>query len=170
MSGAVDTSSRSCDHSECNRNARYRAPKSPDRLDDFLWFCQKHVREYNSRWNFFNAKLADEDSSETKQRNRQQKAWLRHGVDDPFEILGSKSTRQQTAGRNVSHLTPDERRAIKILDVKPTWNKSQIRQQYTTLVKDYHPDLNNGYREEEDRLRIVIWAWNQIKNSKHFAD
>lgn len=180
MTGAVDTSSRLCEHPGCKQKGCYRAPKSPEQLDEFLWFCQKHVREYNLKWNYFKANEASQDpvensesvgSAESQQKKRQRKAWQRHGVEDPFEILGSKSTRRQT-GRDAGmwHLTPDERRAIQILDVKPSWKKSKIRQQYTALVKDYHPDLNDGYREEEDRLRMVIWAWDQIKNSKHFAD
>ena len=32
--------------------ASTRAPKSPDNLEDFKWFCREHVREYNLKWNF----------------------------------------------------------------------------------------------------------------------
>ena len=40
---------------ECYRDkaGQYRAPKSPDVLDDYYWFCRDHVREYNLKWNFF---------------------------------------------------------------------------------------------------------------------
>ena len=182
MTGAVETSSRICDHPNCKRRGRFRAPKSPKQLDDFYWFCQKHVREYNLKWNFFEAsdggqeeaaptetEEANGSTAEEQRKARQQKAWSRHGIDDPLEILGSKGTRRkrpQDAG--LMRLTADERRAVQILDVKPTWSKAEIRHQYTSLVKVYHPDLNGGYREEEDRLRMVIWAWDQIKNSRHF--
>ena len=47
MSGAFETSTRGCDHPGCQEVGQYRAPKSPDDLDEFLWFCKDHVREYN---------------------------------------------------------------------------------------------------------------------------
>ena len=53
MSGASETSTRVCDHEGCEEAGKYRAPKSPDVLDDYYWFCQQHVREYNLKWNFF---------------------------------------------------------------------------------------------------------------------
>jgi len=53
MSGASETSTRVCDHDGCSEAGKYRAPKSPDVMDDYFWFCQTHVREYNLKWNFF---------------------------------------------------------------------------------------------------------------------
>ncbi len=181
MTGAVETSSRICGHPDCKLQGRYRAPKSPQQLDEFYWFCRKHVREYNLKWNFFeeqteggaaaaDAEPANSSFTERQRQARQQKAWLRHGIEDPLEILGSKGTRRNRArDAGLARLTPDERRAVQILDVKPSWKKAEIRHRYTSLVKVYHPDLNGGYREEEDRLRMVIWAWDQIKNSRHFS-
>ena len=51
--GAIHSSSRGCDKPGCGNPGKYRAPKSPDNLDDFFWFCLEHVREYNLKWNFF---------------------------------------------------------------------------------------------------------------------
>jgi len=53
MSGAFETSQRECEHPGCEEQGQYRAPKSPDNLEDFHWFCREHVREYNLKWNFF---------------------------------------------------------------------------------------------------------------------
>ena len=53
MSGASETSVRLCEHEGCEEPGKYRAPKAPDVLDDYFWFCQQHVREYNLKWNFF---------------------------------------------------------------------------------------------------------------------
>ncbi len=178
--GAVETSSRTCDHPGCHDPGKYRAPKSPDQLEDFYWFCRKHVREYNRNWNFFETEPSDTQTAENREtakvgsaaeqrRTYQRKAWQRHGINDPLEILGANGTRQRAA-RDVAlfRLTADERRAVEILAVEPTWSKARIRQKYTGLVKIYHPDLNGGFREEEDQLRLVLWAWDQIKNSRNF--
>ncbi|HBN29651.1 MAG TPA: molecular chaperone DnaJ, partial [Rhodobacteraceae bacterium] len=63
-------------------------------------------------------------------------------------------------------LPPTERRALDILDAKDHWTKLEIRKQYKSLVKDLHPDLNGGNRSDEDRLQEVVWAWEQIKESR----
>ena len=44
---------RRCDHPGCADAGEYRAPKSPDRLREYFWFCIDHVREYNKAWNFY---------------------------------------------------------------------------------------------------------------------
>jgi hypothetical protein len=53
LTGAFETSTRLCDHPGCREDGKFRAPKSPDVLDDYFWFCRDHVREYNLKWNFF---------------------------------------------------------------------------------------------------------------------
>ena len=53
MSGASETSTRVCEHEGCELPGKFRAPRAPDVLDEFKWFCQEHIREYNLKWNFF---------------------------------------------------------------------------------------------------------------------
>lgn len=182
MSGAFETSTRKCDHAGCPETGQYRAPKSPEKLDEYLWFCRDHVREYNLKWNFFQGQSDEEfqkflDNSTvwerpTKpfgQRGEEARAWARLGVADPMEILGSNAT--QNPGRVMGRkLPPTERRALEILEAKDSWTKLEIRKQYKSLVKDLHPDMNGGNRDDEDRLQEVVWAWDQIKDSRNFKD
>ncbi len=183
MSGAFETSTKVCDHPDCQETGQYRAPKSPDDLDDFYWFCKDHVREYNLKWNFFNGateeELADQVDSdrvwgrETKpfgKRGEEQKAWARLGVDDPHQILGENATRNP--GKSISggtrRLPPKERQAIEILEAKDHWSKAEIRKSYKALIKVLHPDMNGGDRGHEEQLAEVVWAWDQIKDSRNF--
>ena len=182
MSGAFETSTRQCDAPGCTQVGQYRAPKSPDSLDDFYWFCKDHVREYNLKWNFFDgtteeelAAQSDKDrvwERETKPFGSDEaRAWARLGVDDPHQILGSNATRNP--GKSVTgtrKLQPTERKAIDILEAKDHWTKQEIRKQYKSLVKDLHPDMNGGDRGDEDRLQEVVWAWDQIKDSRNFQN
>lgn len=184
MSGAFETSTRPCDHAGCAEAGQYRAPKSPDQLDEYFWFCREHVREYNLRWNFFQGqtdeefqKFLDKDrlwGRETRpfgRRAEETRAWSRLGVSDPMEILGEKAT--QNPGRAASgtrRLPPTERRALDILEAKDHWTRTEIRKQYKSLVKDLHPDMNGGNRDDEDRLQEVVWAWDQIKESRNFRE
>lgn len=182
MSGAFETSTRACDHRGCDQAGQYRAPKSPDTLDDYFWFCRDHVREYNLKWNFFQGateeefeKFIDKDrvwGRETKpfgKRGDEDRAWQRLGVEDPMEILGANAT--MNPGRVMGRkLPPTERRALDILEAKDSWTKPEIRKQYKSLVKDLHPDMNGGDRSDEERLQEVVWAWDQIKDSRNFKD
>ncbi|MFT6912907.1 MAG: hypothetical protein ACJAQW_001514 [Paracoccaceae bacterium] len=184
MSGASETSKRACEHPGCTEQGQYRAPKSPDTLDDYYWFCRDHVREYNLKWNFFNGSTEEEMEAQidkgrvwerptkpfTKQ-SEEERAWARLGVDDPHQVLGENATRNP--GRSITgtrRLPPTERRALDILEAKDHWTKPAIRKQYKALIKTLHPDMNGGDRSDEDRLQEVVWAWDQIKESRSFRE
>ncbi len=181
MSGAFETSKRKCEHEGCTEAGQYRAPRSPDHLDEYLWFCKDHVREYNLKWNFFNGSTEDDVQEqmdkdrvwerETKpfKKSAEEQAWARLGVDDAHQVLGDKATRNP--GKSITgtrRLPPTERKALDILEAKDHWTKKEIRKQYKSLVKDLHPDMNGGNRADEDRLQEVVWAWDQIKDSRSF--
>ena len=187
MSGAVETSTRTCDHPGCEKPGLYKAPRSPEALDDYFWFCREHVREYNLRWNFFAGQSEDEmlESMEHQrvwgratqpfgERGDERRAWARLGVQDPMEILGEKATRNPgRAAPQTGHtrrLPPTERRALEILDARDSWTRTEIRKQYKSLVKDLHPDMNRGDRTDEERLQEVVWAWEQLRESRNFRD
>jgi hypothetical protein len=181
MSGAFETSTRVCEHPGCQESGQYRAPRSPDHLDEYLWFCKEHVREYNLKWNFFNGATEEEmDAQEAKDRvwerdtqsfrtAAEQRAWSRLGVDDPHQVLGANAT--QNPGKQATgtrRLPPTERRAIEILDAKDNWTKAEVRKAYKALIKVLHPDMNGGDRSQEEQLQEVVWAWDQIKDSRNF--
>ena len=48
--------------------------------------------------------------------------------------------------------------------------KPEIRKAYKALIKVLHPDMKGGDRSDEDRLQEVMWAWDQIKDSRSFKD
>ena len=180
MSGAFETSTRVCDKEGCNEPGQYRAPRSPKVLDDYYWFCKDHVREYNLNWNYFQGQSEEEFQAflnnatvwerPTKpfRRSTEEAGWARHGIADPMELLGENATLnpgRATAGRK---LPPTERRAIEILEAKETMTKSEIRGCYKALIKVLHPDMNGGDRSHEEMLQEVVWAWDQIKESRNF--
>ena len=183
MSGASETSTRLCDHDNCQEAGKYRAPKAPDVLDDFFWFCQAHVREYNLKWNFFDGTTEAEinaQQSEDKVWERPTKpmgdpearAWARLGIEDPHQVLGANSTQNpgRKGGTVGKKLPPMERRAVEILEVADNATKPEIRKVYKGLIKILHPDMNGGDRSQEEQLQEVVWAWDQIKGSRSFKD
>jgi hypothetical protein len=184
MSGAFETADKPCDYPGCKDKAAFRAPKSPDLLDEYFWFCKDHIREYNLKWNFFQGtsdeefqKFLDKDrvwERETKPFSRlgDGNAWARLGVNDPMALLGEKAT--QNPGRVMSAATrklpATERKAIEILDARDTMSKTEIRKVYKGLIKVLHPDMNGGDRSHEEQLQEVVWAWDQLKDSRYFRE
>src|SRR5262245_32856337 len=51
---------RVCEAPGCFLAGDYRAPRARDRLTEYRWFCLQHVREYNSKWDYFAGLGADE--------------------------------------------------------------------------------------------------------------
>jgi hypothetical protein len=186
MSGAFETSTRTCDHPGCQEPGKFRAPKSPHTLDDYWWFCKEHVREYNLKWNYFQGaseqdyldQVAKDRVWERKTRpfgktTEEARAWARLGIDDPHQVLGENATRNpgRTPGSGATRrLPPSERRALEVLDVKDTMSKTEIRRVYKALIKVLHPDMNGGDRSQEEQLTEVVWAWDQIKSSRNFRE
>ena len=180
MSGASETSTRVCDHEGCSEPGKYRAPKAPDVLDDFFWFCKDHVREYNLKWDFFdgtteaeiNAQLSKDKVWERETKaitDHEARAWARLGIEDPHQVLGGNATQNPGKGRsNKRKLPPTERRALEILEAEDHWTKADIRNSYKALIKVLHPDINGGDRSQEEQLQQVVWAWDQIKPSRNF--
>ena len=181
MSGAVETSSRICDHDGCQEAGKFRAPKAPDVLDDYFWFCKDHVREYNLKWNFFdgttqaeiNGQLSKDKVWERATKplgDPEARAWARLGIEDAHQVLGNNATRNP--GKSITggtrKLPPTERRAIEILEAKDHWTKAEVRKSYKALIKVLHPDMNGGDRSQEEQLQEVVWAWDQIKDSRNF--
>ncbi|EIE52052.1 molecular chaperone DnaJ [Salipiger aestuarii] len=182
MTGEQETSTRLCDHEGCSEPGKFRAPKAPDVLDDWYWFCKDHVREYNARWSFFDGKTEAEMNAQqssdkvwerkTKDyRDPEARAWARLGIEDPHQVLGDNATRNP--GRNAPtgggrRLPPTEKKALEILDVEKAQTKSDVRKAYKALIKVLHPDMNGGDRSQEEQLQEVVWAWDQIKDSRNF--
>ncbi len=194
MSGAVDGAERLCEHPECDRQGIYRAPRAPDELNRYRWFCLDHIRAYNASWNFF--RDVDEEEMEARQRadrvwdrptwrfgqqpkgpagaqpHSDGRAWERFGFADPLDVLGDNATlnpgRTNGAAPARVSLPKNVASALEVLGAEPTMTRAEIRSRYRALVKSLHPDMNGGDRREEGRLRRVLWAWDQIKTSRNF--
>ncbi|KIT17746.1 J domain-containing protein [Jannaschia aquimarina] len=177
MSGAFETSTRECEHEGCTERGQYRAPKSRDSKDDYYWFCKDHVREYNQKWNFFDGQTeaeaaaqlnADQGPTQPFRKSMEERAWARLGIEDAHQVLGGNATQNPGRASQGRRLPPTERKAIEILEARDDMAKADIRKAYKKLIKVLHPDMNGGDRSQEEQLAEVVWAWDQIKDSRNF--
>lgn len=193
MTGETAAEARKCEHQGCQNPGLFRAPRSRENLFDYRWYCEDHIREFNKSWNYFegwsevamNAQSRAEMAWERPTWKLGQRAangahmdgraWAREGFSDPFEVLGDNATINpgaRRAERDAARgrlLPKNERSALDILGCAPETPKVEIRSRFRALVRDLHPDRKAGSREDESRLRDVVWAWDQIKGSRNFA-
>ena len=188
-SGGFESSIRTCEVDGCSEEAKYRAPKSPKDLENFHWFCLKHVKEYNTRWNFFKNHSEEEFEKEvnlSKTWGRKTKPFgskssvsrahsdgnsrLRFGIEDPYGFIDSLGNNDTNSLGTKKRLNHSEQKALSILGATGSMTKDEIRKLYKILIKDLHPDTNDGKRDDEERMTEVVWAWDQIRNSKRFDD
>jgi len=176
--------SRGCDHAGCLETGEYRAPKSRDRLNDYLWFCLDHVREYNKAWNYY----AGMDVEEVEHETRLDSTWHR-----PTWPLGERSGgasrfarphpaphdgfdwfdghRPDAAAREAAdpagrkRHTAAETKAIAVMGLRPPLTLTRLKAKYKQLVKIHHPDANGGDKAAEGRLREIIEAYATLKKT-----
>ena len=180
MSGAFETSTRACDHRGCDQAGQYRAPKSPDTLDDYFWFCRDHVREYNQTYNYFDG-MTDEAVARWMKSdvighrptwamgvNRAGKSFREDnaGIRDPLGAFGDRMRGRQPEAPVRPSYGIAARKALSALGLDETADAAAIKARYKDLVKRLHPDANGGDRSSEDKLREIIRAYNYLRSAK----
>lgn len=162
-----------------------KAPKSPDRLREYHNFCQAHAREYNKNWNFFQG-MSDADITEWQ-------VGVRHGHRPTWDVRKNTGERASANKRRKAGATAagaegytmfgdgvdpgsadaNPRRAVSKMALKALHDlglddgatSDEVRKRYTKLVKQFHPDANQGSRDAEESFQRVLKAWKILKNA-----
>jgi hypothetical protein len=168
---------RGCARHDCVEDGLYPAPKSPDDLRDYWWFCLEHVREYNRCWNFCRGM----DAGQIEALIRADTVWERPSwpmggfIRTPsgfrpdaaagFESFtageranGSRHRTQERAGASRPQDTTQDA-ALAVFDLSPPITVMRIKARYKVLVKRHHPDANGGDKESEDFLKVINAAY-----------
>ncbi len=174
----------SCQHPGCDEGAPYRAPKSPQALDNFVWFCLKHVREYNRAWNFFQGMSQNEieayqHSSNTWHRptwsmgvnggSNERIVYTMNGARDDFGLFASV---RRTYGHTTNaclHEAPaipgPVVRAFATLELAPKATAEDVKSRYKELAKRFHPDINGGNKAAEEKIKHINLAYSLLVSS-----
>ena len=187
LHGRVENAADRCAHPGCDAPGEFRAPPSGDgrigdRPPEWRWLCLDHVREFNTRYNFFSGMSTDE--IEAAQRpyagwERETRAFAHNGADrpprwsefvDPLEAINARfrhaAPRERSDGKP---LTVENRRDLDTLELDQNADRKALRQRYTEMVRRVHPDHNGGDRAHEARLRNVIDAYQRLRRAPAFA-
>ena len=156
----VKKTEKICDFPDCKECGEFKAPKNRF-LNDYYWFCLKHVKEYNKKWDFYQG-LSPE---EIEQHIQNDTTWQRptwklgqfktHGtqnIHDGFNIFNDLGL-----GMDGKHNPPPEKKpihtrlseAVEFMELSFPLKISEVKRQYKKLALKYHPDTNNGDKDAE---------------------
>lgn len=182
MHGKVEGASGRCAVPGCRSPGEYKAPAQPANFDGpgvYRLLCLDHVREHNSKYNFFEGMSPDEIAkaqSPTAGWERATRAFASSGGDpapswsdfaDPLDAISTRFRRAKS--EEASRFTRAERRALSVLGLGDDANLKSVRGRYSQLVRRFHPDRNGGDRSHEGRLGEVIDAYQTLKKAAAFA-
>ena len=163
-----------CEYEDCNHLGEYKAPKSRINLNEYLFFCLKHVSEYNKSWDFYKGLNVDEiEVSMRKDTVWDRPSWPLKGnpsriIDQLNEFLSNdysifeKDKEMKDFLENKifdEKLTTIEHKSLKILELKMPLSVDQIKKKYKKLVKIFHPDVNANNKEAENKFKEITEAY-----------
>lgn len=191
--GRVRGAARACAVSGCKEAGEFRArdpegrSASPNGPGDYRYLCLDHVREHNTRYNWFDGMTAEEIAAAQSPAN----SWATEtrafrptaGVDspprwadfaDPLEAISGRFKSQmvdrmpqQRADGHI--LSAEDRRALKTLGLGHDADRRAVRKAYSERVRKYHPDKNGGDRSHEKALQDAIAAYTHLRKAQAFA-
>ena len=161
---------RRCAADGCLQEGSYPAPRSRSALRDYLWFCLKHVREYNKSWNYYEGLQGAALEAEIRRATTWERPSWKFATGKPGENsfedpLGLFDFENRTVDLAARRIPPEERRAWKILQLSPITDIDIVKKQYKRLVKQNHPDKNGGDAAAEERLKDINLAYSLIRKS-----
>jgi hypothetical protein len=161
----------------CESVGEFRAPRSRSKLNDYLWFCLPHVREYNSSWDYYKGMSPQEIEANLRSDSGWQRPTWPLGrlgaarklspeiLRDPLGVLrdGQPTGRRREAPAQKPVAPPELRAALDVLGLEWPVEHRAMRSRYKELAKRFHPDLNNGDRGAEEKLKDVNRAYSLLR-------
>ena len=164
-----------CDWENCKEIGSYKAPIEKDNSKKFRMLCLEHVREFNKNWNYFSG-MNDEQIYEFLKSDM---TWHKptqsfSSSDNFFKVLWNNALKDEFDKSNIksqfNHMNQfqfnnNDIKAFGILGVSVGLKWSKIKEKFKKLVKKFHPDMNSGNKNYEEKLKIITLAYTQLKNT-----
>lgn len=164
---------RSCDIPGCPNHGQHKAPKHRG-LNDYYYFCDQHIKEYNKAWDFFSGMSEKEVQEHTKKSLYGDRPTWRYDSEGmtaeeelykaaqdsySYESEEESSYNKATMPKND---TP-EYEALALMGLNPPITLEEIKTRYKKLAKRYHPDLNKKNKNAEELLKKINMAYTILK-------
>jgi len=164
-----------CDWKNCNNIGEYKAPVEKDNSKKYRLLCLEHIKEFNKNWNYFENMNDTEIIDFIKADMTWHKPTQNFSAQDNFfKILwnnalkedlsknGFDKSRANLANFNFSN---KDLKAFEILGLDVSINWENIRSKFKKLVKKFHPDMNSGNKNFEEKLKVITLAYTQLKRT-----
>jgi len=164
-----------CDWNNCFEIGKYRAPIEKDNSKNFRLLCLKHIKEFNKNWNYFSG-MSDREVIEFLKSDMtwHKKTQSFSSSDNFFKVLWNNVLNEGMEDLNLKDkfirnkkipFDKDDIKAFSILGVKVGLKWDKIQQKFKKLVKKFHPDINAGDKNYEEKLKVITLAYTQLKNT-----
>ena len=164
-----------CDWNNCFNTGEYKAPIEKDNSKRFRLLCLAHVKEFNKNWNYFKGM----DDKQVFDFLKSDMTWHKptqsfSSSDNFFKVLWNNTLKDEFDKTKLrgeyNHMNQfkfdaNDIKAFSILGVSVGQKWEQIQDQFKTLVKKFHPDINLGNKEYEEKLKLITLAYTQLKNT-----
>ena len=160
---------RVCSNPKCNELGVYPAPKSRDKLREYLYFCINCIREFNKSWNYFDGLSEKELEVEIRKSvTWDRPSWkfgtknLNHEFEKAFKDFESNKSKN-----NKKVLDRELKNALEILGLNSDTNIKEVKTKYKSLAKKWHPDVHNKNKSgnNEDKFINITNAYKIILES-----
>jgi DnaJ domain len=182
--GRVGDGRTMCAEPGCRQAGEFRAPdlygpaSGFDGPGRYRWLCFDHIRAFNSSYNFFSGMSREEiEEAQTPFAGwaSETRAFANGGADspprwrdfhDPLDAISARFRARIPKERaDGKYLSDEDRKAFDLLKLDINADRRTLRQRYTTLVRQYHPDHNGGDRSREKALQVVVEAYQQLRKT-----
>ncbi len=146
------------------------------------------MREFNAGYNFFSGMDAEQIAAAQRPYagwERETRAFSANAhapgpkwadFADPLDAIGAGYRQKMDAMRaemrmrsDGKPLSPDDRKAMRVLNLPLDASRKDLRARYTELARRYHPDQNGGDRSHEKALQDVIAAYTHLRKAPAFV-
>ncbi|NBX02762.1 MAG: molecular chaperone DnaJ [Alphaproteobacteria bacterium] len=158
-----------CEAEGCPERGVYKAPKARDKLHEYCWFCLDHVREHNKQWDYFDGMERDEIEEFMKEAvTGHRPTWAR---EDAFKTPHARlyqaleeflNLSPKRAAQTSPALPEKLRKALATLDMPHPYTLKELKIQYRVLVKKFHPDVNKGSKQHEEKFKQITASYQYL--------
>ena len=164
-----------CDWNNCFDTGEYKAPIEKDNSKRYRLLCLAHVKEFNKNWNYFKGM----DDEQVFDFLKSDMTWHKptqsfSSSDNFFKVLWNNTLKDEFDKTKLrgeyNHMNQfkfdaNDIKAFSILGVSVGQKWEQIQHQFKTLVKKFHPDINLGNKEYEEKLKLITLAYTQLNKT-----
>lgn len=157
-----DSSAGGCAFPFCPEPGEYPAPV-PGKEGEYIYFCLRHVREYNKRYNFFSGMTGEQAHAFRKYATAGERRTRARPIPPAREQADKRAEEHKKAAaeRARKRIYAEAAPYLAALDLAAGASKEEIRARYKQLAKTVHPDIAG--EEEGERMKNVTRAYKELK-------